>query len=412
MDRCRDRKDSVKSPTSEGGKSSHSHVILMGGSVSLESMTVNDPSVSVFLPALAGGGAERAMLHLAQGFADRGLKTDLVLAEAEGDYLKQVPANVRLVNLKSKFPVVLSKTRALRLHLQREQPTVLFSALDIVSSALWAKWSARVPTRVVMCIQTYLSGQFQEHQPHTMGRLRPQLVRWLYPKSDDLVAASQGTAEDLAQITSLPIERIRVIYNPVVTPEVLEKSREPIDHSWFLPGEPPVILGVGRLVGQKDFFTLINAFALVRRQRSARLMILGEGEQRPQLERLVRELNLEADVSLPGFADNPYAYMANASVFVLSSKFEGFGNVVAEAMATGTPIVSTDCPSGPAEILDHGVYGKLAPVADSPALAKAILDTLDNPIHAAVLKRRSLAFSTDRVIDQYMEVLERMAHHS
>ena len=255
---------------------------------------MNNHSVSVFLPALAGGGAERAMLHLAQGFADRGLKTDLVLAEAEGDYLKQVPANVRLVNLKSKFPVVLSKTRALQRHLQREQPTVLFSALDIVSSALWAKWSAQVPTRVVMCVQTYLSSQFQEHQPNTMGRLRPQLVRWLYPKSDDLVAASQGTAEDLAQITSLPLERIRVIYNPVVTPEVLEKSQEPIDHPWFLPGEPPVILGVGRLVSQKDFFTLIDAFALVRQQRSARLMILGEGEQRPQLEHLIRELNFRS----------------------------------------------------------------------------------------------------------------------
>ena len=372
---------------------------------------MNNPSVSVFLPALAGGGAERAMLHLAQGLADRGLKTDLVLAEAEGDYLKQVPANVRLVNLKSKFPVVLSKTMALQHHLQREQPTVLFSALDIVSSALWAKWSARVPTRVVMCIQTYLSGQFQEHQPNTMGKLRPQLVRWLYPKSDDLIAASKGTAEDLAQITSLPLERIRVIYNPVVTPEVLEKSREPIDHPWFSPGEPPVVLGVGRLVSQKDFFTLIRAFALVRQQRPARLVILGEGEQRPQLERLIRELNLEADVSLPGFADNPYAYMANASVFALSSKFEGFGNVVAEAMATGTPIVSTDCPSGPAEILDGGTYGKLAPIADPPALAKAILETLDDPLPAAVLKRRSLEFSTDRVIDQYMEVLERMAHH-
>jgi glycosyltransferase involved in cell wall biosynthesis len=371
-------------------------------------MTLNNPSVSIFLPALAGGGAERAMLHLAQGFADRGLKTDLVLAEAEGDYLNQVPANVRIVDLQSKFPVVLSKTMALQRHLQREQPTVLFSALDIASSSLWAKWSARVPTRVVMCIQTYLSGQFQDHQPNTMGKLRPKLVKWLYPKSDGLVAASQGTAEDLAQIASLPLERIRVIYNPVVTPEMLEKSREPIEHPWFLPGEPPVILGVGRLVSQKDFFTLIKAFAEVRQQRPARLMILGEGEQRSQLENLIRELNLESDVSLPGFVDNPYAYMANASVFALSSKFEGFGNVVAEAMATGTPIVSTDCPSGPAEILDNGTYGKLVPIADPSALANAILETLNNPVSQDVLRRRSLEFSTDRVVDQYMDVLERM----
>ncbi|NJR50923.1 MAG: glycosyltransferase [Leptolyngbyaceae cyanobacterium CSU_1_3] len=375
-------------------------------------MRLKNTSVSVFLPALAGGGAEKAMLHLAQGLAERGLRTDLVLAEAAGDYLQQVSPDVRLVDLHSKFPVILSKTFALQKYLQREQPSVLISALDIVSSSLWAKWSSRVPTRVVMCVQTYLSEQFRNDESNTLKKLRPQLVRWLYPRSDELVAASKGTAEDLALITDLPLERIRVIYNPVVTPEVLEKSQEPIAHPWFLPGEPPVILGVGRLVNQKDFFNLIKAFAQVRRARSARLMILGEGEQRSQLEQLARELKLDNDIALPGFVENPYAYMAKASVFALSSKYEGFGNVVAEAMATGTPVVSTDCPSGPAEILDYGHYGQLVAIGDSNALAQAILETLDNPINAEVLKRRSQAFSTDRVVDQYLEVLERITQRN
>lgn len=371
-------------------------------------MLVKNTSVGVFLPALAGGGAEKAMLHLAQGLAERGLKTDLVLAEAEGDYLDQIPPEVRLVDLKSKFPVVFSKTLALQRYLQREQPTVLFSALDIVSSSLWAKWSSGASTRVVMCIQTYMSEQFRHDQSSTLKKLRPQLVRWLYPRSDELVAASRGTAEDLAQILDLPLERIRVIYNPVVTPEVLEKSQEPVDHPWFASGELPVVLGVGRLVNQKDFATLITAFAKVRQERPARLVILGEGELRQPLERLILELNLQDDVTLPGFVDNPYAYMEKAAVFALSSKYEGFGNVVAEALATGTQVVATDCPSGPAEILDNGNYGKLVPTSDPAALAQAILYTLDNPIDREILKRRSLAFSTDRVVDQYMEVLERM----
>jgi glycosyltransferase involved in cell wall biosynthesis len=375
-------------------------------------MILTDKPVGVFLPALAGGGAERAMLHLAGGLADRGIKTDLVLAEAEGDYLDQIPSNVRVVDLQSKFPVVLSKTFALQRYLQREQPQVLFSALDIVSSSLWAKWRSGVPTRVVMCVQTYLSAQFDLHQRHTGAKLRSRLVRWLYPKSDELVAASYGTAEDLAQITRLPLDRIRVIYNPVVTPQVLRKSQEPVSHPWFALGEPPVILGVGRLVAQKDFFNLVSAFALVRQQRPARLVILGEGEDRPKLEQLIRTLNLEQDVALPGFVDNPYAYMAKASVFALSSRFEGFGNVVAEAMATGTPVVSTDCPSGPAEILGQGEYGRLVPVADSQALGAAILATLDQPVAPELLRHRSLEFSSDRIVDQYLAVLEAMMQNN
>lgn len=369
-------------------------------------MTMNPvSSVSVFLPALAGGGAERAMMHLAQGFAERGLKTDLVVAEAEGAYLSKIPAGVRLVDLQARSPVVVSKTFALRHYLQRERPQALFSALDIASSATLARRLAGVPTQVVMCVQTNLSQQFRDHQPHTFGRVRPQLVRLMYPWSDALVAASAGVAADVAQMAHIPQERVRVIYNPVVTPEVVAKTQEPVDHPWFAPGEPPVLLGVGRLVSQKDFPTLIRAFALVRQERPARLMILGEGQDRPQLEALVRSLNLEADVALPGFAENPYAYMAQASVFVLSSIFEGFGNVVAEALAAGTPVVSTDCESGPAEILENGRYGRLTPTRDPEAIARAVLQTLDEPRNSPELIARAQSFSVANITDQYLQVL-------
>lgn len=373
-----------------------------------ETMTVENQRISFFLPKLAGGGAERAMLHLAEGFADRGLTVDLVLAEASGEYLDQVSPKISIVDLKSTRPVIVTKTLALRRYLQQEQPSVLFSALDILSSALWARGQTNARTRIVMCVQTYLSEQFQNHQRNTIARFRRQMVRWLYPKADAIVAASLGTAKDVAEITGLPIDRIDVAYNPVVTPEMQQKIHESIDHPWFAPDQPPVLLGVGRLVSQKDFFTLIRAFAEVRAVQPARLMILGEGEQRSQLEQLIHELQLDADVALPGFVENPYAYMAHARVFVLSSRFEGFGNVVAEALATGTAVVATDCPSGPAEILDYGKYGKLVPTANPSALATAILETLESPADSDALKARSLEFTRDRIVDQYLTVVEQL----
>jgi glycosyltransferase involved in cell wall biosynthesis len=373
-------------------------------------MTSKQTSVSLFIPNLDGGGAERVMLHLAEGFAKRGLKVDLVVARAEGAYLTKVPTEVRLIDLKSKAPVILFKTLALRRYLQQEQPLFLLSTLDILSSATWAQRLAGIPTRVVMCVQTNLSQQFQDRHGLIMRKVRSYLVKRFYPWADAIVAASKGVAEDLAHMTNLPLTDIQVIYNPVVTSNFFEKVQEPIAHPWFAPGQPPVILGVGRLVKQKDFLTLVRAFALVRQRHPVRLMVLGDVDEReplikPQLEALVRELDLEGEVALPGFVENPYAYMAKAAVFVLSSIYEGFGNVVAEALATGTPVVSTDCESGPAEILEYGKYGKLVPVGDFNALADAISDTLSNPTDPEILRQRSQAFSVDRVVAQYLEVL-------
>ncbi len=369
-------------------------------------MTASKPLISIFLPALAGGGAERAMLYLAIGLADRGWRVDLVLAQAKGDYLGHVPPEVRLIDLQATFPVLISKTIALRHYLQKERPAILFSALDIFSSALLARWSATVSTRIIMCVQTYLSEQFRDHQGKTFGKARSQMVRWLYPKSDAIVAASWGTAKDVAELTHLPLNRIHIIYNPVVTPDIFQKSAEPLAHPWFEPGAPPVILGIGRLVSQKDFFTLIAAFAKVREIRPARLIILGEGEQRSQLQDFIQQFGLEQEVALPGFTENPYAYLSKAALFVLSSRFEGFGNVVAEALACGTPIVATDCPSGPAEILEDGKYGTLIPVADSTAMTTAILEALDLPIDRTALKARSRLFERDRIVDQYLTLMD------
>jgi len=360
--------------------------------------------VALFLPSLRGGGAERVMVNLARGFSDRGFDVDLVLAGAGGRYLAQVPPGVRVVNLHASR--VLASLPGLVRYLRRERPRVLFSALDHANVvALWASKLAAVPCRVVVSVHSTISYAARTAST-ARARLMPYLVRRFYPWADAIIAVSQGVAEDLARITGLPRERIQAIYNPIVAVEIMEKAAEPLEHAWFQPGQAPVILSVGRLVPAKDYPTLIRAFAVVRAQYPVRLMVLGEGDERANLELLVDELGLTDDVSLPGFVDNPYKFMARAAVFVLSSRREGFGNVLAEAMTVGTPVVSTDCPSGPAEILESGKWGRLVRVGDPQMLADALLDALAQRHDPAALRVRALAFRLESVIGKFLEVLD------
>jgi glycosyltransferase involved in cell wall biosynthesis len=231
-----------------------------------------------------------------------------------------------------------------------------------------------------------------------------QLVKRFYPLADAVVARSKGVAEDLVQNMKVPRERVHVIYNPT-DPEIEAKAQEPFEHPWFKNSKIPVILCVARLAPEKDLPTLIRAFSVVRKERPAKLAILGEGSERAKLEALVKELGLEGDVWMPGFVDNPFKFMKRATVFALSSKFEGFGMVIAEALAVGTPVVSTDCPSGPAEILGGGKWGKLVPVGDHEKLAEAILETIENPPDREKLKERGRDFSLDRIGQQYLQLI-------
>ncbi len=358
--------------------------------------------LALFLRCLVGGGAERVMINLAQGFAQRGLKVDLVLAAAGGVYLSEVPPEVRVVDLKATWlPHSLPR---LAHYLQQERPTALLAALHYPCEiALWAKRLARVPTRVVVSEHNMLSLESQRCA-ELSARLTPLAARLFYGWADGIVSVSHGVAQDLAQITRLKPECIRVIYNPILTPELQARAREPLDHPWFAPDQPPVIMGVGRLRSQKDFPLLIRAFAQVRRSRPARLLILGSGPEKSHLLELARQLGVQADVSLPGFVQNPYAYLARAAVFALSSAWEGFGNVLVEALAVGVPVVSTDCESGPAEILDGGRYGRLVPVGDSEAMAEAILSVLagqTQPVDSAWLTQ----FSLEAAVEHYLQVL-------
>ena len=326
--------------------------------------------IALYIPTMAGGGAERVIANLAGGLSDLGYAVDLLLVRAEGPYLSEVPEGVRIINFDKPQP--RSTLGDLVRYLRREQPVALLSALDNANVvAVCAKRLARVKTRSVVSVHNMMSIHFQKNQSFR-SRYIQFFMSKLYSWADAVIAVSGGVADDLAKITGLSRALIQVIYNPIVSADLLRKAQEPVSHPWFAPGEQPVVLSAGRLNPQKHFATLLRAFAQVRAKRAVRLMILGEGKERGSLETLALELGIADNVSLEGFASNPFAFMSHSALFVMSSQFEGFGNVLVEALACGCPVVSTDCPSGPSEILAGGRWGRLAPVGDVGALASAM----------------------------------------
>jgi glycosyltransferase involved in cell wall biosynthesis len=270
--------------------------------------------------------------------------------------------------------------------------------------ALRARALVRTDTRIFTTVNINLTEKLAAHRPHKRATHLIQLKRYL-PRNDGIIAVSQGVAQHTATLIGLPIERIQVAPQPSVTPELEQLAVAPVEHPWFAPDQPPVILGVGRLTPQKDFASLIRAFAKLRATRPCRLVILGEGELRNALTELATSLGVADDFALPGFVTNPYAYMAKAGLFVLSSAFEGSPNVLIEALGVGAPLVATDCPYGPREILEGGRHGPLVPVGDVDALTAAMKETLDNPPNRATLTAAAQRYSTVNSASAYIHAL-------
>lgn len=365
--------------------------------------SLDDLRVALFVPSMRGGGAQRMMARLAGGIIERGYQVDLVLLKAEGPYLSELHPEVNVVALGSRR--VLTSVSPLARYLKRSRPSAMLSAMrDTNIVALWSKRLTRAKTRLVVREANTLSVS-AAGAVSIRGRLLPWLARRFYPWADEIVAVSEGVARDLQRSTGIAPGRISVLQNPVVTPDITSRAAEPAGHDWLAHNGPPVILGVGRLAPQKDFDTLIRAFARLREQTAARLIILGEGPLRGELESLAARLGIADDVAMPGFVRNPYSWMSRAAVFVLSSRWEGFPNVLVESMACGTPVVSTDCPSGPSEILENGAWGPLVPMGDKNALAEAIASTLRNQLHPRDLISRASKFSVAESTKQYLRVM-------
>lgn len=366
-------------------------------------MEARDRPLAVMLSFSGRGGVERMMMNLVEGFAARGYRVDLLALGAPGTVLDHLPAGVAHIDLGVRHSTLA--VPALARYLRRHRPAALLVAKDrAIRSAALARRLAGVPTRLVGRLGTNLSASL-EGQSRLKRRSRYLPMRWIYPMVDAVVAVSEGVAQDTRRITGLPADRVPVIRNPVVTAALRAQAGQVIDHPWFSRGEPPVILGVGRLTRQKGFPTLVRAFAELRRQRPCRLLILGEGREREQIQALAAELGVRADLDLPGAVSNPYAYIGRAALFVLASSWEGSPNALTEALALGTPVVATDCPSGPREILAGGCYGPLVPVGDAGALARAMMAVLERPLAPQRLQEAVLGYTLEASTTAYLQIL-------
>ncbi len=402
--------------------------------------------ISILTRSLRGGGIERVTLTLASAFLGRGHKVDLLVRDLVCDYPQDVPLGVRLFFLShgshtensanlEQLPVTPQPLNRAPHRFPRFAfaKVLSFDQLTLLRGAKRIRWALAITEYLdsehpdAILAMTWSSGapimmaaQLAHHKPKRIvgvqhGMLKTERSVYgagkTFPYVDSVVGVSLGVTAELAtKVPGISPARLHTIYNPIVSKNLVEKAKETPDHPWFNNSGSPIILAIGRLDKQKDFPTLLAAFARLLAQRSARLIVLGEGPLRPTLLALAHNLHLSERVDFPGFVSNPFAYLAKSSLFVLSSRHEGFGNVLVEAMACGCPVVSTNCPSGPDEILENGRWGKLVPVADPDALAKAMASVLNQyPTTAQrdAIRKRAAFFSVERAVDHYEELLAR-----
>jgi len=357
--------------------------------------------ISILLPDLAGGGAERLHVHLANDWSSRGIPVDFALMRHAGDLLGILSENVSVHDLRA--PRVRSLLAPLARYLRRVRPTVTVAAMWPLTSIAVAAWTlAGRPGRLFLSDHSQLSvAAVQEIRvPHW---ILSSTMRLTYPRASGVVAVSAGVKEDMCALARLEDSLVRVIYNPAATGLPYQRGSDRDRASLWGSGAARHILSVGTLKAQKDHATLLKAISLVRREIDVRLTILGEGALRGDLEDLVRDLDLTGIVNLPGFVLDPYPWYQTADLFVLSSRWEGFGNVLVEALECGVPVVSTDCTSGPAEILDQGRYGRLVPIQNPEMMAAAILASLKETHDPHHLRVRAQDFSVRAISDQYLQ---------
>ncbi len=360
--------------------------------------------LAVYMHDLSGGGVERMRLELIRVFLARGLAVTLVLHARTGALAQAVPAGCRVVVLGGGRTA--QDVPGLARFLRRERPDVLLVSLDHNNiAAMLARRLAGGPTRLVICQHNALSAE-AEHMRGWKYRAVPLLYRLLAGAADGIVAVSAGVADDLARTAGLARRRVTVIHNPVISGDFMARASAPAADPWLADDAPPVLVWVGRLVAQKDPHTLLRAFAGVA--PPARLLLLGEGELRPELERLAAALGLDGRVRFAGFQANPLPWIREAHALVLSSRYEGLGNVIVEALGCGTAVVSTDCPHGPREILEDGRHGALVPVGDADALAAAMRTVLAGGHDPAALRARAAAFTAEHAVAQHLALFARL----
>lgn len=388
--------------------------------------------IAILIKSLQGGGAERSTVNLANALAASGVDVDLLVIDQRGVFQELVSPLVNVIKLPKasiaqtiwclrrqpkdlafllrllvipSSPKPASAIPAIAKYLRKVRPGALLTALDYGNiAAVVARTAAGGETRIVLGQRNQLSQGYGGRSEWRRRQIVPTL-KYFFEKADAIVSVSKGVAKDLGETLRIPDDRLYAIYNAVFNRALEQQSFEVLNHPWFSNADIPVVLAVGKLKPQKDFETLLKAFANVRAQRKARLVILGQGPMLADLKSLARKLNIADDVSFEGFVQNPFKFMRQADLFVLSSRYEGLPGVLVQALACGCPVVSTDCPSGPREILESEKHGMLVPVADVDAMAKAILTQLDKTHDRSLLEQRGRFFSEEEAVENYKNVL-------
>ena len=367
-------------------------------------MNPDNKHATLVFSNLQAGGIQRAMLTLAGGLLKRGWAVDLLVVNGNGPLWQDIPKQARFIDL-GKNRAVDTLGGVIK-YLREHRPTVMLSSQTHLNAVailgrMLSGWKGRLVLSEHIAIL--------EHAKFSTGkkdRYNPLVARLLYRFGDAVIVVSQAAADELLQVTGLPAERVHVAYNPIVNEKMIEISFESPNHRWFKGQSYKIVLAAGRFTEQKDFLTLISAFKTVHlKLPNARLVILGEGKLESEYRALIKSLGLEEVIDLPGFQANPYSFMRYSQLFVLSSRWEGFGNVLVEAMACGTPVVSSDCPHGPSEVLENGKYGDLVAPGNETAMAEAIINSLERQHNRDALIARSLDFSVDKIIDQYEKTM-------
>jgi len=358
--------------------------------------------IGIVIYSLAGAGAERVSVNLAHEFMATGHMVDFVLASHEGELIDEVAAEAGVYVASADGAGAWRD--AIREYVEQQSPNVLLAMMEGAGVLSIQAVRGRLPVFVVSHI--HFSRHVRAARRWKERWLMPLAARWYLPRAEGVIGVSKGVSDDIRRVAGIKPEKVHTIYNPILTEAFYRKAAEPLNHPWFVSKRDWLtVVTVGRLTEQKDHGTLLRAISEVNRQRPVRLVVLGQGDRRQELEALVEELGIGQIVQFAGFDPNPYRYIVAADVFALSSRWEGFGNVLVEALACGVSIVSTDCPSGPSEVLGKGEFGELVPVADSSALAQGIIAFAERDTDQKALGNHLEQFRSLSVAHTYLETM-------
>jgi glycosyltransferase involved in cell wall biosynthesis len=368
--------------------------------------------ILLVISSLAGGGAERVVTLMLRYLDRRKFLPVLIIFKERNDYSDGLPADVKIICLKiqSNFNIAAIISSLSRV-IQAERPELILSFLnDVNYFTIMASFFTRFKAPVLVSERNNPSHRLAETKRPWLHRLA---VRCFYPRATAVICVSQGVKDDLVANFHLPPEKCLVQYNPCDISRIQNLAATKVDHPWFNQ-EAPLLLACGRLSKQKNYSLLLKATFLALKDIPLRLAILGKGEDLSRLKACAASLGISPQVAFLGFQDNPYKYMARATALVSSSAYEGFPNVLIEAMACGTPVISTRCPFGPEEIIEHGINGLLVPVNDEQALTRAMVDLLTNPARqrrlAAGGRKRADNFRAEKIVREYEGVFEKQMH--